>query len=149
MHTKKFKIKLDNSFILTQSRRCRVHRAKSFHQDDLEHLLGFVYAKLFLLYCRAPLAPLLYYLIRNTSTCRSTQLVAQRLNIHNFVNFAPIDLKFWHILENIVSIFSRHNIFKTQRNFGTIFLIILCQCMHSFNKIKINAKKSLNTLLPP
>ena len=48
--TKKFKIKIDNSFILTQSRRCQVHRAKSFHQDDLEHLFVIVYAKLFLLY---------------------------------------------------------------------------------------------------
>ena len=42
MHTKKFKIKLDNSFILTQSHRCQVHRAKSFHQDDLEHAFVFV-----------------------------------------------------------------------------------------------------------
>ena len=58
--TKKFKIKLDNSCALTQSRRCHVHTAKSFHQDDLEHLFVFVYEKLFLLYSRAPLAPLLY-----------------------------------------------------------------------------------------
>ena len=54
MHTKKFKIKLDNSFILTQSRQCQVHRAKSFHEDDLEHLSVFLYIKLFRLYCRAP-----------------------------------------------------------------------------------------------
>ena len=40
---------MDNSFILTQSRRCQVHRAKTFYQDELEHLFVFVYAKLFLL----------------------------------------------------------------------------------------------------
>ena len=50
LHAKKFKIKLDNSFILTHGRRCTAHRAKNFYQDDLEHLFVFVYAKLFLLY---------------------------------------------------------------------------------------------------
>ena len=36
--------------VLIHSRRCQVHRAKSFCQDDLEHLFVFVYAELFLLY---------------------------------------------------------------------------------------------------
>ena len=96
MHTRKFEIKLDNFFILTQSRRCQVHKTKSFYQDNLEHLFVFVYSKFFLLYkAKEPSLKVHADTLAAISTIniyRNPAWSNGRSNTHNFVNFAPIFL---------------------------------------------------------